>query len=203
MKLIIKNKVVSYEPIDDPVFFTHQLWTDPATNETSYFPEFPAAVVGCAEQVGPIVQASSIFGADFWKSQFCISKHQCTKLSYLPASLTESDLPGASDVQLAVLQLLVASSYFFTLAGSERLRASAQVKRGGYIDSLPNDQWIKEVIGWESAAWAALQVAVGDYFIGAKVRDPKAADSYARQAATEGEKKLCGMLKMRRSGGFV
>ncbi|KAF2105559.1 hypothetical protein BDV96DRAFT_509152 [Lophiotrema nucula] len=173
LKLIAKNKVVYSSPVDDPLFSAHIPWTDQDTNETSYFPDFPVAVVGCAEQV-----------------------------SYLPASLTTEDLPGANDVQLATLRLLLASSYYFDMGYAENLRASALVGTGGYVDSLPNDQWVKEVAGWESTTWAMLQVAVGDYFTGAKARDPYA-DSYASLANSEGEKALCTKLRMRRSGGFV
>lgn len=82
------------------------------------------------------------------------------------------------------------------------MRASKLIGTGGYIDSLPDDQWIEEVVGWESFVWAAMQIYIADYFTGPKARDPHMS-SYIRPASDEGERKLCSMMKMRRSGGFA
>lgn len=122
-------------------------------------------------------------------------------MSYLPSNLTEAELPGASDVQLAALRLLRTSLYFYNIVSAESLRASKLLTTGGYISSLPDDQWVQEVIGWESFAWAAMQIYIGDFFTGPVAREPYAA-SYTKPVSTEGERKLCGMMKMRRSGGF-
>lgn len=73
---------------------------------------------------------------------------------------------------------------------------------GGYISALPDDQWVQEVVGWESNTWASLQIAIAEYATGVKARDAFA-DSYYRQPETDGEKKLCSMQKMKKSGGFV
>lgn len=104
-------------------------------------------------------------------------------------------------MQLAAIRLLLSSLYFFDIGSAESLRASKKIRTGGYIGSLPDEQWIEEVIGWESFGWAITQNFIADYFTGPVARDPYAA-SYTRPATTEGERKLCSMMKMRRSGGF-
>lgn len=70
------------------------------------------------------------------------------------------------------------------------------------IVALPDDQWAIEMGRFKAHALAGLQIAVADYAIGAKVRDPLAGP-YTRQPETAGEKQLCGMQKMRKSGGFA
>lgn len=72
----------------------------------------------------------------------------------------------------------------------------------GYIDALPDDQWVQEAVGWESFVWAALQTAVSDYAIGPDLREPTAR-AYMRNETTLGEKQLCQVQRMRRSGGFL
>lgn len=84
----------------------------------------------------------------------------------------------------------------------KKARAERLIQRGGYIDSIPNDQWVTEIVGWESHAWASLQIAIEKYSTGAKSMDPKA-DSYVRKPETEGELALCRAQRMRKSGGFV
>ena len=79
---------------------------------------------------------------------------------------------------------------------------ASTIRVGGYISSLPNDQWVTEVVGWEAITWASLQIAVGDYFTGAKARD-LFADAYVKRPETDGEKKLCGMQRIRKSGAVV
>jgi hypothetical protein len=73
---------------------------------------------------------------------------------------------------------------------------------GKVFNGAPPDQWIKEIVGWESHVWAALQMAITDYAVGPKARD-SGADIYAKYPSTDGGKRLCGMQRMRRSGGFA
>lgn len=78
----------------------------------------------------------------------------------------------------------------------------AQQKAAGFdrVESLPDDQWIKEVQTWEAIAWAAIQIVIADYAIGPTVRDPSSKDLVVKNGT---EKELCSMMKMRRPGGFV
>jgi hypothetical protein len=77
------------------------------------------------------------------------------------------------------------------------------IRTGGSItDGLPDDQWIKEVVGWESQVWAGLQILIPDYAIGAKARDPLA-DFYVKYPETDAEKALCGMQRLPKASGFV
>jgi hypothetical protein len=96
----------------------------------------------------------------------------------------------------------VRSAYVFDIVSSQLVDASARIDQEGFIKFFPDDQWVKEIVSLESQVWASLQVAIADYFIGAKARD-RFAEKYSRPATDEGEKNLCVMMKMRRSGGFV
>lgn len=107
-----------------------------------------------------------------------------------------------NSLQLVVLNHLVSSAYLFDISSAQSIAASSAIRIGGRIPSLPDDQWVTEVIGWESTAWASLQIAVGDYFTGARARDPFG-DLYVKTVASKAEKALCGMQRMRKSGGFV
>lgn len=72
----------------------------------------------------------------------------------------------------------------------------------GFITSLPNDQWMKEVLEWEKYIWASIQTVVSDYAIGYTALDPSTHDSI-RTNLTNGEQQLCRAQKMKRSGGFM
>ena len=72
----------------------------------------------------------------------------------------------------------------------------------GFITSLPNDQWMREVLEWEKYIWASLQTVVSDYAIGYTALDPSTQDSI-RKNLTVGEKQLCQVQRMKRSGGFM
>jgi hypothetical protein len=104
---------------------------------------------------------------------------------------------------MAVLQHIITSSFLFDLSNSDSILASALIRTSGVIqDGLPDDQWINEVVGWESQVWAGLQILIPDYAIGAKARDPLA-DFYVMYPKTDAEKALCGMQKMPKASGFV
>lgn len=70
------------------------------------------------------------------------------------------------------------------------------------ILSLPDDQWIQEILGWEKYIWASLQTMVSDYAIGYGAQAP-AAQKYVRTVLTPGERELRGVQRMIKSGGFV
>lgn len=131
-----------------------------------------------------------------------MSESECTHLSYLSRQLTQADLPRAGSLQLPTLELLITSAYKFDIGTAQDFEASSLIRVGGYIGALPDDQWLKEIVGWESNAWASLQIAIAEYATGVKARDPFA-DLYYRRPETDGEKKLCNMQKLKKSGGFV
>jgi hypothetical protein len=140
--------------------------------------------------------------------QFCFARKgspdHCSDLSALPGKPVAADYPGASDIQLAAIELLITSSLLFDIsdAGQDVLKATSLAGGTGYIPSLPDDQWVQEVTGWEAFVWAALQTAVTDYAVGPTVREPSA-QAYMKNETTGGEKKLCQAQRVRRSGGFV
>lgn len=96
------------------------------------------------------------------------------------------------------------SSLFFDIsdAGQDVLKAKDLAGGTGFIPSLPDDQWVRETTGWETFVWAALQTAVSDYAIGPAQREPSVR-AYMKNETTNGEKELCQVQRVRKSGGFV
>ncbi|KAF2264053.1 hypothetical protein CC78DRAFT_617092 [Lojkania enalia] len=185
--MVTKNTVSYRHPIDDPVFSAHKAikyrtYTYP--NDTEYASDEPLSVLGCTEQY-----------------QFCTAQESCTKLGRLPNRGWADTHPDATDLQRAVLKHLININSVFHLLNIRNLRASSQL-RSGLGTSLPNDQWVNEVIGWESSIWAQLQIAIPDYAIGLASRYP-VSDAYIQPPSTPAQKQLCGMQKMPKSGGFV
>lgn len=193
--LIWKNALGYGSPVDDPVFAAHNgslvVGTARGTNETWYFSDSPSSALGCTQQY-----------------QFCLAREGkddfCTNLTALPGKPTLDDYPGASDVQLAAVELLITSTLLFDIsdAALDPLKATDLAGGTGYIMSLPEDQWIQEIAGWESFAWAALQTMIPDYAIGHSVREPTAAE-YMRNETTNGEKELCRVQRAPMAGRFV
>lgn len=109
--------------------------------------------------------------------------------------------PAANEVQLAVLQLLLVATKPQILVDTDQYKAQEQLS-GGRVVSLPDDQWIKELTSWESSVWATYQITVADYAIGPIVRDPLS-KNFTKPPSNQAEKRLCGMQKMRKPGGFV
>jgi hypothetical protein len=161
----------------------------------------PGTVIGCAQQVRWSTSKQDSL-LTFSQYQFCLKSDNCTALSYLPHNLTLAEFPNASSLQLAVFNLLISSSMLFDIQAANTMLADKLIRIGGFIPSLPDDQWVKEIVGWESTTWAALQIAVEKYATGAKSIDPSA-DDYVKAPETDGEKALCAMQRMRKSGGFV
>lgn len=89
------------------------------------------------------------------------------------------------------------------MSSMRSLNASSLVSPSGFVEKLPDDQWIIEVRRWVSLQWAAYQTAISDYAIGPKVRDASTESLYDFPPPTEGGRKLCGMQKMRKGGGFM
>lgn len=72
----------------------------------------------------------------------------------------------------------------------------------GYIDNLPSDQWVREILKWENLIWTSRKVLVSDYAIGYSARVDTIQD-FIRKDLRPGERQLCGMQRMRKTGGFV
>lgn len=110
--------------------------------------------------------------------------------------------PDANDVQLTVLELLSESSYMFDRAIWERTQVRDYFDY--VIPSLPDDQWVHEVVRAEQVAWSALQAGVADYAIGPSIHDDNTGRWENREGwirpVTKGEHQLCGMQRMRKTG---
>ncbi|KAF2680250.1 hypothetical protein K458DRAFT_312414 [Lentithecium fluviatile CBS 122367] len=171
---------VSYEqPVEDPLFTAHRSFTyivgGGYPNYTRFDPDFYAGAIGCAVQ-----------------------------LTGSPLEVGANDYPNASPVQLSMLQLLRTMIRLVTITTgplSGSLQAGNTVQRG-FSPGLPTDQWIKEVIGWESLVWTGYQTILSASVIGPKVFD-EYADEYRDIPTSAGDKNLCHALKMRKSGGFA
>ncbi|KAF2736926.1 hypothetical protein EJ04DRAFT_488916 [Polyplosphaeria fusca] len=186
-----KNSVAHAKPNNDPVFSAHKPsdGLDPLTFEDStvYLSDKTVSIIGCTEQY-----------------QFCLtrgSEKSCTNLTGLPSDFTRA-FPSASDIQSAALDVLFASSSMMDISNPLSLNISSMKSTTGVIPPIPDDQWVNELHRYESIVFAGIQYVTSNYAIGPKSKDPMA-DSYTRPPATEGQKALCGMQKMKRSGGFA
>ena len=129
---------------------------------------------------------------------------------------------GASDIQVAGLQILTQFSFLwdFTISLLSGFEVDTKVfdSTGGIV-SLPDDQWVREIVRLEGMIWAALQTLTSDYAIGFSVQAP-ALEEFVRRNLTEGktldkvndsilltifqgEKQLCRVQRMRKPGGMV
>jgi hypothetical protein len=128
----------------------------------------------------------------------------CTSLQGAKLNISAVDFPSASSIQLAILRLLQVSTYIVDTSSVINLgiKANDMLRATGIAQSLPDDQWLQELVAWESHVWAGLQMAVSDYAIGIAARDAAAA-SFVRNDTDAGEKQLCQSQRMRMAGGFV
>lgn len=85
---------------------------------------------------------------------------------------------------------------------SSTLKAQTLQENLGVLEALPNDQWVQEVVGWESIIWASLQVEMAEHAIGRTVRDAAMA-AFVKTNLTSGENSFCSKQKMLNPGGFV
>ena len=152
------------------------------------------------------VQSISIQLTSF-QYQFCfgatVAKDTCTELGGKQNEVSNSTYPRANEIQLAIVSLLRNAADMYDIARPARYETQAVLSNfEGFVETLPDDQWNKEIHNWESIVWAAYQTLIADYSIGPTVRDPLAM-SYVLPPANDAEKALCGMQKMRKPGGFV
>ncbi|KAF2110744.1 hypothetical protein BDV96DRAFT_650847 [Lophiotrema nucula] len=193
VRAVGKNAIRYREPVDDLLFAAHQvvplyLISDNSTF-TYYQSDTHSSMIGIMEQY-----------------QYCItnstSHETCSDLGGWPGTNPAVNFPRANGLQLSMLRLLYTTANHFNHASIDRFKASELIHGGGLIDSLPEDQWITELTSWESQIWAAHQIAMADYAAGPTSRVPSAAVT-TRNSSTAGDKELCGMQKMRKTGDFI
>ncbi|OAL45319.1 hypothetical protein IQ07DRAFT_662175 [Pyrenochaeta sp. DS3sAY3a] len=191
---IAKNAIPYRQEVDDPVFAAH-VPHDDGQNETLFISDFPFSTLGCQIQ----------------KYQFCHAyangaEEFCSKLEGLPnwtKDFSAESYPNASSLQIAIMQDIGHALLNTDIQiASSTLKASGLQENFGIITELPDDQWIKEVVGWESTLWASLQVELAEYAIGRAYRSPGVA-AFVKTNLTSGEKAFCGKQKMGNPGGFV
>jgi hypothetical protein len=114
--------------------------------------------------------------------------------------------PEANSMQRAVLRVVIGASWEAHMNSVTTCKASERlIDNEPEILSLPDNFWKEEVLGWEQVSWAGVQFVISQYASGAKGSDApgQSEDKWWIEPKTEGEKKLCSLQKMRRSGGFV
>ncbi|KAF2018268.1 hypothetical protein BU24DRAFT_390046 [Aaosphaeria arxii CBS 175.79] len=187
------NKFLFGNPVDDPLFAAHvpflrRGYDDP--NLTHYLSDNAVSTLGCNQQY-----------------QYCYLRNgkdeYCTELGPVPGNASSIQFPGASDIQRASMQLLITGALLTesVVAASQAFEIKEK-SRSGYIASLPNDQWIREITTWERFIWASLQTFIADYSIGYHHLEPTA-KAHMRTNMTDAEKSLCGMQRMKKAGGFM
>ena len=106
-------------------------------------------------------------------------------------------------MQQSVAFLALRYSGYAGLASNSEVSIADRLGGDGYIrTALPSDQWKTEVRGWESTTWAMKQFMVSDYAIGPGIREPRA-QADVTNLRSPSDKQMCGLQKMRKSGGFV
>ena len=111
--------------------------------------------------------------------------------------------PQASELQLSVVQSLITGSFLFDLVSSSYdLKLNEKAISKVILPGAPDDQWVKEMIWWESVSWASIQMFLTDLALGmGKEKDFNLQLPTEKISATE--KQLCGMQRMRSPSGFV
>jgi hypothetical protein len=172
-------------------------------NITIYLPDSPARSMGCTIQV-----CSNPPGRPHTndiKHQFCVknaSGDHCSRLDSLPTRLNTTEWHGASPVQLSALKLLIDANEIGLTDHKDPVFKDFLDSAGLISIQVPSDQWIVEARTMESFVWASMQVVIGDYAIGPSARNSALANATVKPE-TNGDKILCGSMKMRKAGGFV
>ncbi|KAF2823685.1 hypothetical protein CC86DRAFT_468717 [Ophiobolus disseminans] len=189
------NSVMYEKPVNDPLFSAHKNWTylpgGGYAGEPRYLSDNAAGVIACSTQY-----------------RFCVSQAGqedfCTPLAGSPLDSFTKDFPHLRPVQRRLLQLLRSITRLAKVSDSAEAKSilAQRSVRGRSSPGLPDDQWIKEVTGWESRVWASYQALLAIAVVGPSVFD-EYADEYTEPVVDEGDKQLCQSLKMRKSGGFA
>ena len=121
-----------------------------------------------------------------------------------PLESFTADFPQLKPVQLRLLQLLRSVSRLARIEdGAQKKNVLAQsFVIGRTSPGLPDNQWIKEVIAWESRVWASYQALIATAAVGPSVFD-EFAHEYTEPIMDEGDRQLCQSMKMRKAGGFA
>ncbi|KAI4607715.1 hypothetical protein J4E80_009456 [Alternaria sp. BMP 0032] len=187
---------LSFEkPINDPLYSSHKEYekVDFSTGETSirYQADHPSKAVACTQN---LQYCHARDGKDDW----------CTPMEGVPHPLhIEQDFPEANEVQRAILELLIRSTWLHPTSDVLSCKVNTMISLNEFtVRDIPDDFWKQEVLGWEQETWGALQVMVSRHAIGPEEGDPLA-DGYRIEPKTEGEWTLCGAQKMKKTGGFV
>ncbi|KAF2012695.1 hypothetical protein BU24DRAFT_465061 [Aaosphaeria arxii CBS 175.79] len=191
------NQVTYATPVDDPLFSAHRNLSYPSLSpdretEVWYEADQASSFVGCAEQY-----------------QFCVGSSgesgRCTELSGLPGDFSPGGILNPNDVQLTLLNLLrsVLTLNDVSLGTAVEILQAKSMESNGRFMGLPEDQWIKEIVGWNAFAWSGIQTLLTDYAVGLKMRDEENADIYVDKPTTPAGKQLCQSVKMKKSGGFA
>jgi hypothetical protein len=109
---------------------------------------------------------------------------------------------GATPVQLSALELLIYANNIGLKDHLEPVMRDFLGPNGFLTVQVPSNQWIIEARAMESFVWASMQVVIADYAIGISARNPDLASATIKPE-TDGDKMLCGSMKMRKAGGFV
>jgi hypothetical protein len=148
--------------------------------------------------------------------QFCYKlssgKDECTTLGELPLSVFLGNLPPPPDIdfsafpnanamQKTILRLISSSAYAFNIGNVALDLLAESLENPDFERGLPDDQWLRELTRWQKQVLSSLQVAMIDYSMGPGTRDT-AYPMYLRPAS-DTEKQMCGMQKMRKSGNVV
>jgi hypothetical protein len=107
-------------------------------------------------------------------------------------------------MQLRLLQLLRSTSRLAPIEDGARMKniLAQSFLAASTSPGLPDNQWVKEVIAWESHVWASYQALISAAVIGPAVFD-EFADEYTEPVIEEGDRELCQSFKMRKSGAFA
>lgn len=141
------------------------------------------------------------------KYQACLTldptNETCTPLQSLPFKFTGTGTAlEINSTQYTLLRVLQNAVVQHSYAALSALAIDA-LAVNDVIGSLPNDQWVRELSRWVSIGLSHLQIGISDYAVGLAVRDPSTAGEYERPPREEGQRRLCGMVRMRKPGGFT
>ncbi|KAF2750849.1 hypothetical protein M011DRAFT_483766 [Sporormia fimetaria CBS 119925] len=179
LELVSFTNVMYTSPIDDPFFTAHtKRWKlvsqqgISATNQTIYLPDWPARGTGCLHQY-----------------QFCHKRGStefCSPLAGIPGTVTQDEFPGATELQLAVIQLLARSGHLFLGNVGSRVAHVADRMyeiQGPYLFGIPDDEWLRSLLKLNESS-----EDLGEQYVA---------------PATDGERQLCGMQRMRKDGSVA
>ena len=106
-----------------------------------------------------------------------------------------------NDPQLALFRLLVALLYNHDATDALNYFAQPSYANAANVP-FSNDQWIKQLVKMENNTLAQIQIALSTYSTGLSNLGLKETPPILPNA-TEAEKGLCGLQRMRSPGGFV